>query len=76
MSAIEMPPAINFGSPVPKSVMDWKVSIIPMTVPRRPVKGATVARIFITGKPFDISPTSSITTTSNFLDIVSKSSRC
>ena len=41
--ACEIPPAINLGSPVPNSVIAWNVSIIPITVPRSPNKGATVA---------------------------------
>ena len=35
--------AICFGSPVPNKVIAWKVSIIPITVPNRPNKGATAA---------------------------------
>ena len=40
-NAIEIEPAINFGSPVPNSVIAWKVRIIPVTVPSRPSRGAT-----------------------------------
>ena len=39
--AWEIPPAIIFGSPVPNKVICWKVTIIPVTVPRSPAKGAT-----------------------------------
>ena len=45
--ACEIPPAISFGSPVPKSVIDWKVSIIPTTVPNKPKSGATAAKSLI-----------------------------
>ena len=37
--ASDIPPAIVFGSPVPNSVIAWKVFIIPMIVPKRPNKG-------------------------------------
>ena len=39
--AWEIPPAIIFGSPVPNKVICWKVTIIPVTVPKSPAKGAT-----------------------------------
>src|SRR6056297_639896 len=42
-SAWEIPPAISFGSPVPNSVIAWKVAIMPVTVPSRPSNGATAA---------------------------------
>src|SRR5690606_24471453 len=45
MSAVEIPPAISFGSPVPNSVIDSKVRIMPVTVPSRPSSGATAAMI-------------------------------
>ena len=41
INAVEMPPAMVFGSPVPNRVMAWKVRIMPMTVPSRPSSGAT-----------------------------------
>ena len=34
--AWEIPPAISFGSPVPNRLMDWKVAIMPVTVPSSP----------------------------------------
>ncbi len=40
-SASEMPPAIIFGSPVPNRVIVWKIWIMPVTVPSRPISGAT-----------------------------------
>ena len=40
-NACEIPPAINFGSPVPNNVIAWKVTIMPVTVPRSPRRGAT-----------------------------------
>ena len=39
--------SINLGSPVPNKVIAWKVSIIPITVPNKPNKGATAANSFI-----------------------------
>ena len=45
-SACEIPPAISFGSPAPNNVIDWKVVIIPNTVPNRPANGATTETIF------------------------------
>ena len=41
IKAVEMPPAMVLGSPVPNRVMAWKVRIMPITVPSRPTKGAT-----------------------------------
>ena len=49
IKAVEIPPAISFGSPVPKRVIDWNVAIIPVTVPSRPSRGATADKILITG---------------------------
>ncbi len=46
-SAVEIPPAISFGSPVPNKVMAWKVLIIPVTVPSRPISGATTEIILM-----------------------------
>src|SRR6056297_2173175 len=45
--ACQMPPAISFGSPVPNSVIAWKVAIMPVTVPSSPSSGATAAMILI-----------------------------
>ena len=42
-NACDIPPAISLGSPVPNKVIAWKVSIIPITVPNKPNRGATVA---------------------------------
>src|SRR5690606_22130140 len=39
--ACEIPDAITVGSPVPNSVIAWKVWIMPVTVPSRPSSGAT-----------------------------------
>ena len=47
INALEIPLAIVFGSPAPNKVMAWNVSIIPITVPRRPVKGATTEMTWI-----------------------------
>ncbi len=41
--ATEMPPARARALPVPKSLITWKVSIMPSTVPSRPSSGATAA---------------------------------
>ena len=43
-SAWDIPPAICFGSPVPNSVIAWNVSIMPITVPSNPRRGATAAK--------------------------------
>ena len=43
--ASEMPPASWFGSPVPSRRMTLKTSIMPMTVPRRPSRGAIPATV-------------------------------
>ena len=51
-NAWDIPPAMSLGSPVPNNVIAWKVSIIPITVPRRPNNGATAARSLITLKFF------------------------
>ena len=40
-NAVEIPPAINLGSPVPNKVIAWKVLIMPETVPSSPINGAT-----------------------------------
>ncbi len=48
--AVEIPPAISFGSPAPYSVMAWNVTIIPVTVPSRPSSGATTEMIFRNGQ--------------------------
>jgi hypothetical protein len=44
MRASEMPPARKRGSLVPKRVTILKVVIIPVTVPKRPRRGATAAQ--------------------------------
>ena len=49
--ACEIPPAIILGSPVPNKVICWNVTIIPVTVPSNPAKGATTDIIFTTGIP-------------------------
>ena len=46
-NACDIPPAINFGSPVPNRVSAWKVTIIPTTVPKSPSSGATAAKTLI-----------------------------
>ena len=51
IKALEIPPAIALGSPAPKIVIAWKVMIIPVTVPKRPMSGATAAMIFRSVKP-------------------------
>ena len=51
VTKVDIPPAICFGSPVPKTVMAWNVSIIPITVPSKPSKGATAARNLIQFTP-------------------------
>ncbi len=50
-SACEIPPAISFGSPVPKSVIAWKVLIMPVTVPSSPISGATTEMILRNSRP-------------------------
>ena len=51
--ACEIPPAINLGSPVPNKVIAWKVLIMPVTVPSKPIKGATTEMILINVKRLD-----------------------
>ena len=46
--ATEIPLAIVLGSPVPNKVIIVKVSIIPIMVPNRPIKGATTETILRT----------------------------
>ena len=52
--AIEIPLAMVLGSPVPNSVIIWKVSIIPTIVPKRPISGATIEISFISQLSFSI----------------------
>jgi len=54
--AWEIPPAICLGSPVPNNVIAWNVSIIPITVPRSPNKGATAAKNLTQLLPHSIFP--------------------
>ena len=42
-NACDIPPAMILGSPVPNKVICWKVTIIPVTVPNSPAKGAPLA---------------------------------
>ena len=44
--APEIPPAIALGSPAPKMVIAWKVTIMPVTVPSSPINGATAEMIY------------------------------
>ena len=44
--ASPMSPASNSGRPMPPPAMVWKAPIMPLTVPRSPIMGATVATTF------------------------------
>ncbi len=46
-----MPPDISFGSPVPNSVIDWNVSIMPVTVPSRPRSGLPTLAVLAAVSP-------------------------
>ena len=72
-SACDIPPAICFGSPVPNTVIAWNVSIIPITVPRRPRSGATAAKNFIQFTPQLRFPLTVNNTSSHSLSNVSTS---
>ena len=45
--AFETPPAIDLASPPPVKAITWKTSIMPVTVPSRPNKGARATHVFI-----------------------------
>ena len=64
-SACEIPLAINLGSPVPNKVIDWNVSIMPVTVPSKPNRGEITAKIFIVDKYFSNDGSSLVMASSN-----------
>jgi len=45
--AFETPPAIDLASPPPVKAITWKTSIIPVTVPSNPKRGANATHVFI-----------------------------
>ena len=43
--AFETPPAIALASPPPLNAITWNTSIIPVTVPKSPNKGASTIQV-------------------------------
>ena len=63
--------AISLGSPVPYRVIIWKVTIIPVTVPNKPARGATTEIILTAPIPLSIDGLSAIIASASFSSNVS-----
>jgi hypothetical protein len=57
-----IPPATSPGSTSPASSMAAKARIIPATVPRKPIRGATLATVARTTRPRSRNPSSMVPT--------------